>query len=49
MRPTGALHARSEMTAEERSFGKKPKTAENGGGEKEAMSSDGGIRFTFSN
>lgn len=38
-----------EMTAEERSFGKKPKTAENGGGEKEAMSSDGGIRFTFSN
>ncbi len=38
-----------EMTAEERSFGKKPKTAENGGGKKEAMSSDGGIRFTFSN
>ena len=38
-----------EMTAEERSFGKKPKTAENGGGEKEAISSDGGIRFTFSN
>ena len=46
--PTGSA-ARREMTAEERSFGKKPKTAENGGGEKEAMSSDGGIRFTFSN
>lgn len=44
-----------EMTAEERSYGKKPKPSENsngeGGGEskKEMMSSDGGIQFTFNN
>ena len=44
-----------EVTAEERSYGKKPKPSENsngeGGGEskKEMMSSDGGIQFTFNN
>jgi hypothetical protein len=44
-----------EMTAEERSYGKKPKPSEKsngeGGGEskKEMMSSDGGIQFTFNN
>ena len=44
-----------EMTAEERSYGKKPKPTENSNGEEggesknEMMSSDGGIQFTFNN
>jgi hypothetical protein len=38
-----------EMTAEERSYGKKPKPAEGEEAKKEMMSSDGGIQFTFNN
>jgi len=38
-----------EMTAEERSYGKKPKPVEGEEAKKEMMSSDGGIQFTFNN